>query len=653
GHAVYVYFKDALDKHADTLKEIGANVNNGLADILDKLDRLPSDKKAEIEADIAKVYETQPQLAMVDSRKGKTNLHVPNDVIVDASMPNVVRDGGKMWNNNDELQDVIAMVPDRSYAIMYSEIMEDAKANGQFDPSTMGNVANVGLMAQKAEEYGSHDKTFEAPSNGKISVIDTGIGIPEEKKNRLFKVFSQVDSSTTRKYGGSGLGLSISKNLVEMMGGEIGVESEFGKGSTFWFTAVMVKQINVDSSLWSTIPRINAKVLLVDDNVVIRGFLKSYLESAGCTVFEVSDGNTAIKFLKDRRGSSSQVDLCLIDLILPGMDGWQIASEIHSDSTISPVRRILLSPTGKSADEAKMKLLNWFDGYLHKPIKKGVFFKEIRKVLGNSDEILDEISPLEDLEELVEEIFTASILVAEDHKVNQILFKTILENIGHNVDIANNGLEAVEAVKLKSYDIIFMDVQMPEMNGYEATVAIRKLGSETPIIAVTASAIKGEREKCISVGMDDFLTKPFKKRDLIPVLDIWLNKENSADAELSQVDIPLSNTNLEVFDFSQAVEVFMGKEDIVINLLSDFIKKVEKQIEELYENCERNNFEELRQIAHSIKGGSSNLYIKRLSLSAKDLESAALEKNSDCRNLIDTLRDEFSRFLEAKSGITQ
>jgi len=173
GHAVYVYFKEALDKHADTLKEIGANVNNGLADVLDKLDRLPADKKAEIEADIKKVYETQPALAMVDSRKGKTNLHVPNDVIVDASMPNVVRDGGRMWNNDDELQDVIAMVPDRSYAVMYSEIMEDAKANGQFDPSTMGNVANVGLMAQKAEEYGSHDKTFEAPSNGKISVIDT------------------------------------------------------------------------------------------------------------------------------------------------------------------------------------------------------------------------------------------------------------------------------------------------------------------------------------------------------------------------------------------------------------------------------------------------------------------------------------------------
>jgi isocitrate dehydrogenase len=173
GHCVSVFYKDALDKHAETLDEIGANVNNGLADVLEKLDRLPADKKAEIEADIEAVYETRPDLAMVDSRKGITNLHVPNNVIVDASMPNVIRDGGKMWNKHDQLQDCIAMVPDRSYATMYSEILEDAKANGQFDPATMGNVANVGLMAQKAEEYGSHDKTFEAPANGTIRVVDT------------------------------------------------------------------------------------------------------------------------------------------------------------------------------------------------------------------------------------------------------------------------------------------------------------------------------------------------------------------------------------------------------------------------------------------------------------------------------------------------
>lgn len=173
GHCVKVYFKDALEKHADTLKSIGANPNYGMADILNKLDKLPADKKAEIEADINKCYESGPALAMVDSRKNITNLHVPNDVIVDASMPNVVRDGGKMWNLQDELQDTIAMVPDRCYATMYAEIVDDAREKGQFDPATMGSVANVGLMAQKAEEYGSHDKTFEAPSIGKFQVVDS------------------------------------------------------------------------------------------------------------------------------------------------------------------------------------------------------------------------------------------------------------------------------------------------------------------------------------------------------------------------------------------------------------------------------------------------------------------------------------------------
>ena len=181
GHCVKVYFKDALKKHAETLKEIGANPNFGMADILAKLNKLPAAKKAAIEADINACYETGPALAMVDSRKNITNLHVPNDVIVDASMPNVVRDGGKMWNLRDELQDTIAMVPDRCYATMYREICEDANKHGQFNPATMGSVANVGLMAQKAEEYGSHDKTFEAPSAGKFQVVSsTGTVLMEQ-----------------------------------------------------------------------------------------------------------------------------------------------------------------------------------------------------------------------------------------------------------------------------------------------------------------------------------------------------------------------------------------------------------------------------------------------------------------------------------------
>lgn len=173
GHAVSVYFKEPLEKHAQTLKEIGANVNNGMMDVLEKLKKLSDEKRKEIEDDINKVYDHRPELAMVDSRIGKTNLHVPNDVIVDASMPNVVRDGGKMWNKKDELQDCIAMIPDRSYATMYKIIIENTKTKGQFDPSTMGAVSNVGLMAKKAEEYGSHDKTFEINADGVVRVVNS------------------------------------------------------------------------------------------------------------------------------------------------------------------------------------------------------------------------------------------------------------------------------------------------------------------------------------------------------------------------------------------------------------------------------------------------------------------------------------------------
>jgi isocitrate dehydrogenase len=194
GHAVYVYYKDALDKHADTLKQIGANVNNGLMDILEKLKKLPDEKRKEIEADINKVYEFRPELAMIDSRINKTNLHVPNDVIVDASMPNVVRDGGKMWNKKDELQDCIAMIPDRSYANMYKTIIEDAKTKGQFDPSTMGAVSNVGLMAKKAEEYGSHDKTFEAKANGVIRVVNSEGKVLLEQQVETGDIFRMCQS---------------------------------------------------------------------------------------------------------------------------------------------------------------------------------------------------------------------------------------------------------------------------------------------------------------------------------------------------------------------------------------------------------------------------------------------------------------------------
>lgn len=197
GHCVYVYFKDVYEKHAAVIKELGINPNNGLGDLLAKIRNLPEARRAEIEADIENVYKERPALAMVDSSKGITNLHVPNDVIIDASMPVVVRDGGRMWGTDNELHDTFAMIPDRCYATIYQETIENCQKHGAFDPATMGSVSNVGLMAQKAEEYGSHDKTFEAPGNGTIRVVD-GSGKTllenEVESNDIFRLCQTKDA---------------------------------------------------------------------------------------------------------------------------------------------------------------------------------------------------------------------------------------------------------------------------------------------------------------------------------------------------------------------------------------------------------------------------------------------------------------------------
>jgi isocitrate dehydrogenase len=198
GHAVSVYYADVLAKHAETIRELKVNLNNGISDLYARIQSLPEEQRKQIEDDIQELYKKQPPLAMVDSRKGITNLHFPNDVIIDASMPNVIRDGGKMWNANDELQDTVAMIPDRSYATMYQAMIEDCQKNGQFDPATMGSVPNVGLMAQKAEEYGSHDKTFEMEAAGTVRVVDESGNLLLEQtveKGDIFRMCQTKDEA--------------------------------------------------------------------------------------------------------------------------------------------------------------------------------------------------------------------------------------------------------------------------------------------------------------------------------------------------------------------------------------------------------------------------------------------------------------------------
>ena len=500
----------------------------------------------------------------------------------------------------------------------------------------------------------------------RFAVVDTGIGISEENQKKLFQAFQQADKSTTRKFGGTGLGLAISRNLVGLMGGELKVKSIIYKGSTFFFSIALKKgQKNMKEH--NTVPDDCFKdisVLLIDDNKKIRTICKTYLMSWGCPVDEVDNGAAALKMLRDNADEGNPYRLCLIDQMMHGMDGWQLGSEINADHNFSETSLILMSLKGKGSVEAKMKLLGWFDEYIQKPIRKEDLFDKINKVINeeyNGEKAVEDIGELEEIDELdtaddemipIEEKIKekVNILIVEDHPVNQKLFQTILKKIGYRSETASNGLEAVEAVEKQQFDLIFMDCQMPVMNGYEATRKIREMSIEVPIVAVTASATTGEFDKCISSGMTDFLTKPFKKDDLLPVLKKWLTLESISDEIREQKQVSASD----VFDFDDAVNTFMGDKEIVIDLLQSQIAIMESQLEDLQSFKLADDFEKVRQIGHSIKGSCRNLSMKKLGDCGEKLEFGGRDQDiklvnqgfSDYRNSLMELKTQVELILE-------
>ncbi len=482
------------------------------------------------------------------------------------------------------------------------------------------------LVSVKALKEDRHLTTL------KFIIFDTGVGISPEKQEKLFQSFSQVDSSTTRKFGGTGLGLTIARNLTELMGGRIGVESSAGKGAAFWFTAVMEKQdrANIFRDVSDTFFE-GLRVLVIDDKITVRSILKRYLRCWGCEIEEAENGVEALEVLRSRARSDRNIHLAIVDLRMPGMDGWQFASEVNADKVINSTKLILQTPAGMSGAEAKMKLLKWFDGYLGKPVKRGELLEKVFRVVNSGFDLetvgveeVDELKAFISLAAVRKEERSLRILVAEDHEVNQMLFKTILEKMGYLVEPAMDGLEAVKAVAKVHFDLIFMDIQMPNMNGYQATEKIRALGFKGPIIAVTANAIKEEIAKSRRAGMDDFLTKPFKQKDLLPYLKKWL-PDGRADGEENPESGETAETE-ELFDFEKAVETFMGKEEVVKKLLSSFTDKVDGQIKALKAAVKNQDFEVVRVEAHSIKGGAWNLQAKKLGDAAAELELAGREK---------------------------
>jgi two-component system, sensor histidine kinase and response regulator len=504
-----------------------------------------------------------------------------------------------------------------------------------------------------------------------FEVSDSGIGISQEQQIILFSAFQQADSSTTRKYGGTGLGLFISQNLVNMMGGTMGVSSQEGSGSRFYFH-LDLKKVNKDTSRNEVGDDFytGVSVLLVDDNEEVLNITKKYLEEWGCLVTEAYNGEDGLELLR-KGGGIEHFDVCIVDQAMKKMDGWQMASEIRADDKLKNLPLILTPLKGKGSDEAKMKLLGWFEDYLTKPINKRELLEKLYQVLnhqqngeGSPVELIPELVAVDDVELLFQRAMSdwigKDVLVVEDHLVNQQLFRTILERLSCLVRCVDNGKLAVESVRKSIPDLIFMDCQMPIMNGYEATEEIRRMGYTVPIVAVTASAITNEREKCEACGMDGLISKPFKKDDIMGVLYKYFSSHRSKDepsfppeipprsfvSELDQIDLaePEGVDECEVFNFQAAVKTFLGDKDTLIGLLDPFRKKVAGQLRTLIDDRDEGDLESIREIAHSIKGSSRNLDMSRLGNVAEKIETSAQDGQGDVISpLIEELRVEFDR----------
>ncbi len=363
----------------------------------------------------------------------------------------------------------------------------------------------------------------------RFAVTDTGIGIPKDRVDRLFKPFSQADASTTRKYGGTGLGLVISKQLSEMMGGQIGVESEQGKGSTFWFTVVFKKPSRgkeAPSELPINIER--KRILVVGEGGTNRELLCAYLKSWGCAHKAASDSQEALSVAREAAESGTPFHVAILDYMMPDIDRDSLGRAIKTDPKLKDTVLIMLTSWGQRGDAAKASEMG-FAAYLTKPVKRSELFDCLVTVLyevpgqtrGDRKQVLVTRHTLAETKQKVR------ILLVEDNVVNQKLAVRLLEKTGCRADAVATGKEAIKALETVSYDVVLMDVQMPEMDGYEATRIIRDPQSnvrnhDIAIIAMTAHAMKGDRERCIEVGMDDYVSKPIRPKQLFDAINKFL-----------------------------------------------------------------------------------------------------------------------------------
>ncbi|MCX7020261.1 MAG: response regulator [Candidatus Sumerlaeota bacterium] len=472
----------------------------------------------------------------------------------------------------------------------------------------------------------SVEKCMENNIMLRFSVSDTGIGIPLERIDRLFKPFSQIDSSTTRRYGGSGLGLAICNQLVKLMGGGIGVGSTVGQGSTFWFTAVF------ELSAGNSVVRhrqelLGLHVLIVDDNPTNRRILSENLQLWGCTCNESPDGPTALECLHEAARSVKPYDLAILDYQMPDMDGTEVAKIVKSDPDITSTRLIMLSSMPWQGGAGRVGQ-SGFDACLTKPVKRSHLRNAIEFSVGrrSSEAIFGVRAPALIAERSAEEKpaqRTARILLAEDNLVNQRVAMRMLEKIGYQCKIVSNGVQVLDALKEQAYDIILMDCQMPIMDGYESTRSIRReegINAHTIIVAMTAHAMEGDREKCIDAGMDDYICKPIESQKLCEIIERYLN----SNAELI-IDSGSGNAQAPApfeapVDINWLSEHTGGDAELEREFATLFVSSVECQIEEIEKAFNSGRVSAVRNESHSIKGSAGNMGARGLMKTAALLE---------------------------------
>ncbi len=535
----------------------------------------------------------------------------------------------------------------------------------------------------------------------RFEIRDTGIGISPEAQNKLFTQFFQADSSTTRKFGGTGLGLAISRNIISLMDGDIGVKSNEPQGSTFWFEIPLVcaerqpevRPLPLDAG---------TRFLVVDDNPQTIDILTNMLASLGYkNVTRAESGTFALGMLRSAKHARYPFDIVFIDMVMPEMDGWRLAAEINKDREINEAQLYLMVPEGSFGADAKMKLLEWFNGYLYKPVKKRLLVDLLREHYQSSIdlEVVEELEAVEDDEDIEkakapmesssrpDETNGAAIgqrpatpadrpreapsraaqtrpspdqqagdervppddfpgkgmviLVAEDHPVNRKLLTIFLEKAGATVLQASDGQEAIEIASGKKADLVFMDIQMPRMNGYEASSWMRSKGIDWPIIACTASAQDNEREQCLSYGMTEILPKPYKKKDVFDILRLY----NPMGHDGEGVGDGLSAKP--VFDKDGFIDIMMGDELSASILIQEFLNQTIMHISILDEDVGNGDIESAVSTAHLIKGSSLNITAERLAASALAIETGAGSMSQDeLLSALDTMKREYARLSE-------